>query len=278
MDVPDLQPALDLPFPAALVGGAGGSDRSDAQRSAQTVAALLQAQMDSLLSSATLGGIGQGGGLLGGGGGGGFGGLLGGGLLGGGGGGGFGGLLGGGLGGGGLGGGGLQNLLLMQTLQPLTEAINRLVERLDGAAETPDIETMPTPASLPHRDLLERLAEAYSVPAAFLGAVMMAESGGDPRAVGDEGASVGLFQLHERGMGAGLGDLRFDPELNAAVGARGLAVGWHEGLRHDLRGEELVRFAYDYRFNPGGGPGWQGDAVYSHYRFYEALARRSAAT
>ena len=137
---------------------------------------------------------------------------------------------------------------------------------------------MPTPASLPHRDLLERLAEAYSVSAAFLGAVMMAESGGDPRAVGDEGASVGLFQLHERGMGAGLGELRFDPELNAAVGARGLAVGWHEGLRHDLRGEELVRFAYDYRFNPGGGPGRQGGAVYSQYRFYEALARRSAAT
>ena len=253
MDVPDLQPALDLPFPAALVGG---SDRSDAQRSAQTFAALLQAQMDSLVSSAALGGIGQGGGLLGGGSGGGFAGLL----------------------GGGLGGGGLQNLLLMQTLQPLTEAINRLVERLDGAAETPDVETVPTPASLPHRDLLERLAEAYSVPAAFLGALMMAESGGDPRAVGDEGASVGLFQLHERGMGAGLGELRFDPELNAAVGARGLAVGWYEGLRHDLRGEELVRFAYDYRFNPGGGPGRQGDAVYSQYRFYEALARRSAAT
>ena len=253
MDVPDLQPALDLPFPAALVGG---SDRSDAQRSAQTFAALLQAQMDSLVSSAALGGIGQGGGLLGGGSGGGFAGLL----------------------GGGLGGGGLQNLLLMQTLQPLTEAINRLVERLDGAAETPDVETVPTPTSLPHRDLLERLAEAYSVPAAFLGALMMAESGGDPRAVGDEGASVGLFQLHERGMGAGLGELRFDPELNAAVGARGLAVGWHEGLRHDLRGEELVRFAYDYRFNPGGGPGRQGDAVYSQYRFYEALARRSAAT
>ena len=103
---------------------------------------------------------------------------------------------------------------------------------------------------------------------------MMAESGGDPNAVGDDGAAVGLFQLHERGMGAGLGDLRRDPELNAAIGARGLADGWHEGIRQGLDGEGLVRFAYDYRFNPGGGNGYQGDAVFSFYRFYHTLAER----
>lgn len=35
--------------------------------------------------------------------------------------------------------------------------------------------------------------QLYNVPAAFLGAVMMAESGGNAAAVGDEEHSVGLF-------------------------------------------------------------------------------------
>ena len=85
------------------------------------------------------------------------------------------------------------------------------------------------PETLPYKDTLEQLADRYRVPAAFLGAVMMAESGGDPAAVGDDGAAVGLFQLHEDGMGHGLGELRLNPELNASIGARGLAEGWHEG-------------------------------------------------
>ena len=121
------------------------------------------------------------------------------------------------------------------------------------------------------------MANRYRVPAAFLDAVMMAESGGDPAAVGDDGAAVGLFQLHEDGMGHGLGELRLNPELNTSIGARGLAEGWHEGLRRGIDGEELVRFAYDFKFNPGGGFGYQGDAVSSNFRFYDALAQRRGA-
>ncbi len=195
----------------------------------------------------------------------------------------FGGLGGSGQGGGGMGlfgGGGMDSLLLMQTLAPLTEALTRIVDRLDamggggwGGASGP-VSPIATPGSLPYRDLIERLGQLYNVPAAFLGAVMMAESGGNAAAVGDEGHSVGLFQLHDAGMGRGLGDLRLDPELSAAIGARGLAAGWHEGLRRGLTGEELARFAYDYRFNPGGGDGYQGDSMMSHFRFYENLAER----
>ena len=173
----------------------------------------------------------------------------------------------------------LQSLLIMQMLQPLTEVLNKLVERLDaldggvcGSLGGATVNGVPTQESLPHHNLIERLATTYNVPAAFLSAVMMAERGGDPNAVGDDGAAVGLFQLHERGMGAGLGDLRRDPELNAAIGARGLAEGWHEGIRQGLDGEGLVRFAYDYCFNPGGGDGYQGDAVFSFYRFYHTFA------
>ncbi|PZC43183.1 MAG: Transglycosylase SLT domain-containing protein [Chloroflexi bacterium] len=240
--------------------------------SAQTFAALLKMQMDSMM----LGGLGGGGGSSAGG----LGGL----------GGGFGGGLGGGFGGGSsFGGGGgldssLQSLLLMQTIAPLTEAIQALSARLEamesndqGAAYGGTVTPVDAPRTLPHRELIEGLASSFEVPAAFLGAVMMAESGGDPNAVGDGGASVGLFQLHEAGMGQGLGAMRLDPELNASIGARGLAEGWHAGLDEGLSGEELVRYAYDHRFNPGGGFGWQGDAVYSYYRFYENLAGRDEA-
>jgi hypothetical protein len=42
------------------------------------------------------------------------------------------------------------------------------------------------------------------------------ESGLNPNAVGDSGHSVGLFQLHDQGEGAGMGDTRYDPRTNAA--------------------------------------------------------------
>lgn len=55
-----------------------------------------------------------------------------------------------------------------------------------------------------------------------------AESKLDPRATGDGGASLGLFQLHEAGAGAGIPDAeRLDPAGNtrgiiAEIGRRGL--------------------------------------------------------
>jgi hypothetical protein len=56
-------------------------------------------------------------------------------------------------------------------------------------------------------------------------AMMLVESGGNNRAVGDGGTSFGLFQLHEGGMltSAGLTrDQAFDPATNAAVSLRSL--------------------------------------------------------
>ncbi len=109
--------------------------------------------------------------------------------------------------------------------------------------------------------LLNRLGQKYNVPPLFLKAVMLSESGGRADAVGDSGHSVGLFQLHDQGYGAGMGDTRFDPEVNADRGARGLAEAWHAGVRAGYTGEYAVRAAYDYSFNPGGGFAYQGDSV-----------------
>lgn len=113
--------------------------------------------------------------------------------------------------------------------------------------------------------LLNRLGAKYNVPPLFLKAVMLAESGGRPDAIGDDGHSVGLFQLHDQGYGAGMGDLRYNPDVNADRAARGLAEAWHAGQRAGYSGEFAVRAAYDYSFNPGGGFAYQGDAVVRHY-------------
>lgn len=58
-------------------------------------------------------------------------------------------------------------------------------------------------------------------------AMMLVESGGNNRAVGDGGTSYGLFQLHEGGMltAAGLEPAAaFDPAVNAGVALRSLAA------------------------------------------------------
>lgn len=113
--------------------------------------------------------------------------------------------------------------------------------------------------------MLNRIGNKYKVPPLFLKAVMLSESGGRPDAVGDSGHSVGLFQLHDQGYGAGMGDARFDPEINAERGARGLAEAWHAGEKAGFAGEHAVRAAYNYSFNPGGGWAYQGDSVVRHY-------------
>ena len=109
--------------------------------------------------------------------------------------------------------------------------------------------------------LLNKMGQKYNVPPTFLKAVMLSESGGRPDAVGDQGHSVGLFQLNDNGYGAGMGDARFDPTANADRAAKGLAEAWHAGERAGYTGEQAVRAAYDYSFNPGGGWAYQGDSV-----------------
>lgn len=123
-------------------------------------------------------------------------------------------------------------------------------------------------------EMLNRLGQKYNVPPLFLKAVMLAESGGRPDAVGDSGHSVGLFQLHDQGYGSGMGDARFDPATNAERATRGLADAWHAGEKSGLSGERAVRAAYDYSFNPGGGWAYQGDGV---VRIYNALLSEQSA-
>lgn len=129
------------------------------------------------------------------------------------------------------------------------------------------------PQASPMFSILRAPAVRSGVPFAFMAAVMMAESGGDPFAVGDNGSSVGLFQLHEAGLGASVLQLRNDPSVSAGIAARALADGWREGLNRGLAGNELARFAYGYIYNPGGEYGPQGDKVAAYFRYYSGRPR-----
>lgn len=66
-------------------------------------------------------------------------------------------------------------------------------------------------------------------------ALAKAESSLNPNAIGDQGHSVGLFQLHDRGQGAGLSVAqRQDPNLNAST-----FLGQHGDLFKKLQGQGL---------------------------------------
>lgn len=73
--------------------------------------------------------------------------------------------------------------------------------------------------------LVAKLAQEYGVDPALAVAMMLAESGGNERAVGDNGTSFGLFQLHKGGMltSAKLTpEQAYDPETNARVALKSL--------------------------------------------------------
>ncbi|MBZ0189290.1 MAG: lytic transglycosylase domain-containing protein [Candidatus Obscuribacterales bacterium] len=70
------------------------------------------------------------------------------------------------------------------------------------------------------------VAQQYGVDPKLAVAMMLVESGGDHKAVGDNGTSFGLFQLHRGGMltAAGLTTREaFDPRTNANVSLKNLA-------------------------------------------------------
>jgi hypothetical protein len=117
-----------------------------------------------------------------------------------------------------------------------------------------------------YRSVIYDTAAKYQIPPAYLSAVMMAESRGDAFAVGDRGHSLGLFQLHDQGLGQSLGDRRLDPVLSAQIAAAALSEGWREGLKRNLSGDDLIGFAYGYKFNPGGDRHESGTTVRAIYR------------
>jgi len=81
------------------------------------------------------------------------------------------------------------------------------------------------------------------VPPEFILALIKAESNGNPRAVGDAGHSVGLFQLHDRGVGYGYTvEERYDPALQFQLMMPRIAAAYNAGVAKGLSGRQLAMF------------------------------------
>lgn len=76
------------------------------------------------------------------------------------------------------------------------------------------------------------VATYHGIPHPLALAMADLESAGtfDPAIQGDGGHSVGLYQLHDRGLGAGLGRLRELPALNADIALSHLAATPRDSL------------------------------------------------
>ncbi|GIW09054.1 MAG: hypothetical protein KatS3mg061_0111 [Dehalococcoidia bacterium] len=95
------------------------------------------------------------------------------------------------------------------------------------------------------RHLISRLAERYGVDPSIIAAMCWWESSFRPDAIGDEGHSVGLLQLHDQGLGAGMSvEERKDPARNLEVGIRA-----HRAYRDEFGSVEAAIAAHN-----AGGP------------------------
>ena len=79
------------------------------------------------------------------------------------------------------------------------------------------------------------------VPLDIFLSLIQAESGGNQYAVGDGGASVGLFQLHERGVGYGLTvEERYDPQKQFDLMAPRIKNAYEQAIAEGLVGRDLI--------------------------------------
>jgi len=107
---------------------------------------------------------------------------------------------------------------------------------------------------------VEAVAVQYGVPIAIWEDVAYAESGYNPKAIGDQGTSFGLFQLHIGGQLPSQYDSNptpvFDPGLNARYAMPSIARAWNANKSsfdpNNLNWWE--RFAAESG-HPGGSPG-----------------------
>jgi hypothetical protein len=118
-------------------------------------------------------------------------------------------------------------------------------------------------------DIISQTADKYHVPRVAALAIAYEESGFDPRNVGDNGTSFGLFQLHYGGQADGYTpDQLFDPQTNADIGIRNMQQAAQEAQRLGLTGWDMVDYIATHSGHPGyGGPG--------HYPAYESALRHA---
>lgn len=108
---------------------------------------------------------------------------------------------------------------------------------------------------------------------ATVAAGAFAESGFNPRAIGDSGHSVGLFQMHDRGAGAGLGDSRYDPDVQAQHMLPRYAAAYQKYRALGYQGAQLAAWVAAEAERP---LGWDNPNGAAHANYRRAYARVTA--
>lgn len=101
-------------------------------------------------------------------------------------------------------------------------------------------------------DIVSQVAESYGVPPWIALDIMQVESGGNPSAVGDQGTSFGLFQLHK---GGGQGDgyplsVLLDPVRNTEIAMSPIARAYRQGVQQGLTGYSLLEYTASHSGHP----------------------------
>lgn len=123
-----------------------------------------------------------------------------------------------------------------------------------GTAINPVSLPADAPGSFAWTDYAVKVGAEIGVPPEIILSLIQAESGGNQYIVGDSGASVGLFQLHERGVGYGLTvEERYDPETQFRLMAPRIQAAYQQGVALGLTGRDLAMYTGYYAEKPAAG-------------------------
>jgi len=92
-------------------------------------------------------------------------------------------------------------------------------------------------------DIAAEYGRMYEVPPEITLSLIAAESRGNSKAVGDDGHSVGLFQLHDKGVGYGYSvEERYEPKLQFELMMPLIAEYYKIGKQNGLEGRRLAEY------------------------------------
>lgn len=113
---------------------------------------------------------------------------------------------------------------------------------------------------------VKQASQKYGVPYWIANDISLKESGGNPFAVGDNGSSFGLFQLHRGGQAGNLPTAAlFNPQTNADIGVKNLSGAYNAGVKQGLTGFNLLAYTANNSGHPGnGGVAWTQKAEPSY--------------
>lgn len=120
------------------------------------------------------------------------------------------------------------------------------------------------------KSMIQSVAAQFGVPSQYALDIAQVESGLNPNAIGDNGTSFGLYQLHTPGgQGAGYSQSTLlNPYMNAEIAMPYIAQGYHEAQAQGLTGYSALAYTADHSGHPdstGYMPSSYGQSLYNAY-------------